>query len=65
LKMWGYSLEEAPAQILTKTEHEALTKQLLEELPTGVSYTKQQVWRVYQEVYVDYPGYLSAIAKYF
>ena len=56
---------QAPAQILTQAEHIVINTQLTKKLPTGVVYTKRQIWAAYQAVYAKYPGYLAAIAHLF
>jgi hypothetical protein len=68
LRAWGYSADEiatAPAQVLSRAEHEAMNRALSEALPTGGVYSRSQVWSQYQKVYANYPEYLEAIAPYF
>lgn len=68
LRAWGFTEAEianAPAQVLGRTEHQALSRALSEALPTGTRYSPSQVWSKYQEVYKSYPGYLDAIKSYF
>ncbi|MBK9260608.1 MAG: hypothetical protein IPM54_12390 [Polyangiaceae bacterium] len=69
------AIADAPAVILSKTEHEVITNNLRraknalmdtvkkrgkEEMPH-----KAEVWAMYQEVYKDYPNWLKAIEGYF
>jgi RHS repeat-associated protein len=68
LRAWGYSAAEiaaAPAQVLTQAQHTAISRALAQHLPTGVRYTREQVWNAYQIVYRNYPEYLNAISRYF
>jgi RHS repeat-associated protein len=68
LRYWGYSaaeIAEAPAQVLSRAEHAAITKALQAELKTGVAYSREAVWQAYQKVYANYPQYLAAIERYF
>ncbi len=67
LRAWGYTTAEiasAPAQVLSQAEHNAISRALAQQLPTGVRYTREQVWNAYQIVYRNYPEYLNAIARY-
>lgn len=65
---WGYSarqIAEAPAQVLSQSEHQAISRALQEALPTRRSYTRDAVWRAYQKVYAEYPQYLKSIQHIF
>jgi hypothetical protein len=47
-------------------QHNVITARIRQFLPYGVKYTKEKVWKEYQEhIYVDLPGYLLSIARYF
>jgi uncharacterized protein RhaS with RHS repeats len=68
LRNWGYAadaIDDAPAIILDRTEHTALTNALSEALPYGEAYTRAEVWEVYQDIYAAYPDWLDAISGYF
>jgi hypothetical protein len=68
------AIENSPAIILTKKEHETITKRLADakdELMDAVKKrgdevpTKQELWAMYKEVYKDKPTWLEAIKGYF
>lgn len=67
LRHWGRvgDIAKAPAVVLSRTAHQALTNELRRALPYGTQWTPQQVWRAYQRVYRDFPAYLRAIESYF
>jgi hypothetical protein len=77
MNVLGHSKDEvanAPAIILTKKEHEAITKRLADakdELMDAVlkrgdkAPTKRELWAMYKEVYKDKPTWLEAIKGYF
>ncbi|MFX0209605.1 MAG: tetratricopeptide repeat protein, partial [Candidatus Hodarchaeota archaeon] len=67
MKALGYldkEIANAPAQILTKGEHQALTNLLREKLPFDREYLKEEIWSAYQEVYKEYPRYLECIGHF-
>ena len=64
--------EDAPAVILTKTEHAIISQKLAKArnslqstLKPNEAPSKAQVWAMYQDVYKDRPNWLKAIARYF
>jgi hypothetical protein len=69
----GEAAKDAPAIILSKAEHEAITlkladagKMLLDNVKkTGKKLDPADVWQMYQEVYKDQPNWLRAIEGYF
>ena len=67
LEKWGYNVDDAPAVLLTRGEHQLITNTLRKLLPYGdpSHYTKAEVWAAYKEAYKLYPHWLEAIAKYF
>ena len=67
LEKWGFNVRNAPAIILTKEQHNKITRTLRSLLPYGQTnrFTKQNVWKAYQQAYEDYPEYLKAIEGYF
>jgi uncharacterized membrane protein (UPF0136 family) len=65
---WGLKADDVPAVILPKNVHDEVTLALRTKLPylgAGRRYDKQEVWQAYQEVYRNYPEWLSVIEKYF
>lgn len=64
LKRLFKSTREAPAVLLTKTDHAALTKALRTELPYGQPYTKEQISTAYKKVYRDNPEWLKVALDY-
>jgi hypothetical protein len=65
------SAEDAPAIILSKTDHEAITaaldaarKEFKSTMGHEVS-TPQELWTIYQKVYAGRPAWLEAIKSYF
>jgi len=65
------AIENSPAIILTKAEHQQITKDLndvrnkmLSDLNVP-SLNKQQLWALYQKVYAKNPTWLEAIKPYF
>jgi hypothetical protein len=70
------AIGDAPAVILSKAEHDAVTKRLrtakdalMDEVKEkggkNAMPTKAEVWAMYQEVYKDQPNWLKAIEGYF
>lgn len=59
----GANPDKFPAIILTKEEHQAITRELAKRSPEMTNLKK--AWKVYQEVYKDYPAWLEAIRPYF
>ncbi len=65
LRNWGEDDLAAPSVVLSRTDHQELSRRLAEALPTGRSYSREEVWERYQEVYADHPELLDAIRGYF
>ncbi len=65
LRNWGEDDLAAPSVVLSRTDHQELNRRLAEELSTGRSYSREEVWERYQEVYADHPELLDAIRGYF
>ncbi|MBI1928689.1 hypothetical protein HYR99_31150 [Candidatus Poribacteria bacterium] len=61
----GGEIADAPAVVLSRVEHQAITNALRQALPYGRIYAKGQVWQVYQRVYANYPEFLKAIERFF
>ena len=64
LKSLALSSRNAPAVILTRTDHAAMTKTLQQLLPYGQTYTKTQIIAAYKQAYSNYPEWLTAALKY-
>ncbi len=62
---WGLDEGSIPAIVLTKEDHDAITKLLFDRLPRGTEHSRERVWAVYQEAYSKYPDGLDAIRRYF
>ncbi|MBI3035441.1 VCBS repeat-containing protein [Candidatus Woesearchaeota archaeon] len=65
LKKWGKSIDDAPAVILTREEHQKLTNTLARKIPFGSNINSpKQAYRAYREVYRDSP-YWGVIQDWF
>jgi hypothetical protein len=72
LKLYGRdAIDNSPAIILTKAEHQQITKDLevarnkmLSDLNVKIL-DKHQLWDLYQQVYKKNPTWLEAIKPYF
>jgi hypothetical protein len=53
----------APSVILTAAEHKAITAKLSAQTPKAK--TAPELWKAYQDAYVDHPNWLKAIESYF
>src|SRR5712692_8811268 len=62
---WGLDALRAPAVILDRGDHQALTNLLRKALPYGDTYGKSEVWNAYRSAYNDHPDWLKGIEKYF
>ena len=65
LKTWGMSVAETPAVILTKLEHQAVSRTLqrLLFIKSRVTYTKQDVRNAYELAYNAHPEWLEHVRK--
>jgi len=60
------ALGEMPSVILTKEAHKTITRRLDEAAKAyGKKLSKEDLWRIYQDVYKDSPHWLKAIERYF
>jgi RHS repeat-associated protein len=64
LKLLFKSTGKAPAVILTKAEHQALTKELQRVMPYGKPYTKTEIIEKYTEVYKNQSEWLKMAIDY-
>ena len=62
---WGLDASEAPAVVLSREEHAAVTSLLRQELSYGRVYSPDEVWSAYQRVYAGAPEWLDAVSAYF
>ena len=54
---------DVPAILLGRTQHRMITKELLQLLPKGVNYTKNQILDAYRIAYRNYPEFMKAAEK--
>jgi RHS repeat-associated protein len=66
LKNWGRGDEilEAPAIVLPKGEHQAVTNVLRQKMEYGSNWTKEQALKVYQEAYQGMTGAVDAVKEF-
>ena len=64
-KMFAGDSDLVPSVILTKDEHKAITAKLTAWINKNNPKTPAQVWKMYNEVYANYPHWLAAIKPYF
>jgi hypothetical protein len=62
---WGLDAAEAPAVVLSRAEHTAVTNLLRQELPYRQVHTPEAVWNAYQKIYAEAPEWLNSISVYF
>lgn len=68
LKRMGLTAKEianAPAVVLTRADHQAVTAALRDAMPYGKVYDSQRIWSELQRVYANFPDWLDAIRHYF
>lgn len=58
------STGKAPAVVLTKAEHKALTKELRNLLPYGQNYSKEKIISAYKAAYKNKPEWLKLALDY-
>jgi hypothetical protein len=54
-----------PSVILTKAEHERITKELGDWVKKNNPKTPKDLWKMYEKIYKKYPHWLEAIKPYF
>ncbi|MDI1434410.1 hypothetical protein [Polyangium sorediatum] len=57
------NLDKLPAVILTEAKHKEITRLLNQVRPPVIN--RKTVWKLYEDVYKDYPHWLEAIKPYF
>jgi hypothetical protein len=62
---WGLDPRVAPAVLLPREEHLAISAMLRRELPYGQIYSRESVWSAYERIYADTPEWLETIGSYF
>ncbi|MDC3959041.1 hypothetical protein [Polyangium jinanense] len=58
-------LDKIPSVILTEAQHKRITTLLNDARQRLPPTSKENVWKVYEEVYEDFPHWLAAIKPYF
>lgn len=64
LQRLGLSIYQAPAVLLSRTQHSMVTKELMQLLPKGATYTKQQILNAYRIAYREFPQWIKAAENY-
>jgi hypothetical protein len=63
LERLGLSIMDAPAVLLSRTQHQAITRELLQLLPKGAQYTKAQILDAYRIAYKEFPEWIKEAEK--
>ncbi|HRQ49451.1 MAG TPA: RHS repeat-associated core domain-containing protein, partial [Agriterribacter sp.] len=64
LKRLFLSTKNAPSVLLSKADHQQMTKILQQLLPYGRTYTKQQIIDAYKQAYLNFPQWIDEAVKY-
>jgi hypothetical protein len=64
LKILGLSKGKAPAVLLGKTQHQAITQDLLQRLPKGVRYSVDEILDAYRAAYREFPEWIRAAENF-
>ena len=63
-RRWGLDPNDAPALVMSKEAHQAVTRTLRRLMPYGRTYTREEVLRAYRVAYAGHRQWLEAVERY-